>query len=266
MTGARSRTPVHVFDSPESIGEHVAGYLLRQIDDVRAAGRSFLLGCPTGRTPRPVYDAMAKRLAETRQDMSHVVLVMMDEYLERAGDGFGYASAAATWSCHHFVGAEILDKWNGVLPATHQLSRDSVCFPDPRDPDAYEKKVDQAGGIDFFLLASGASDGHVAFNPPGSPRNSRTRIIELSESTRRDNLQTFPAFGSLDAVPAHGISIGIDTIASAKEAAMILWGEGKAASLGRIVSAAQYDPAWPATVIHECSRGEILADMAAARR
>ena len=266
MNGVRSRTPVHVFDSPQSIGEHLAEYLLRQIGDARAAGRPFLLGCPTGRTPRPVYDAMEARLARTRQDMNHVVLVMMDEYLESAGNGFGYASSAATWSCHRFVRAEILDKWNRTLPAKQQLSPDSVWFPEPGDPAGYDRRIDEAGGIDFFLLASGASDGHVAFNPPGSRRNSQTRIIELSDSTRRDNLQTFPAFGSLAAVPTHGISVGIDTIASAKEAAMVLWGEGKAISLGRIADAAQYDPAWPATVIHECSRGEILADMAAARR
>jgi len=257
---------VHVFDSPQSLGEHLAEYLLKQIGDARAAGRPFLLGCPTGRTPRPVYDAMAARLAETTQDMSHVVLVMMDEYLERAGNGFGYVTSAATWSCHHFVRAEILDKWNRDLPARQQLSSNSVWFPEPGAPAAYDRKIEEAGGIDFFLLASGASDGHVAFNPPSSPRDSKTRIIELSESTRQDNLQTFPAFGSLAAVPTHGISVGIDTIASAKEAAMILWSEGKAISLRRIVDAAQYDPAWPATVIHECSRGEILADMGAARR
>ena len=137
---------------------------------------------------------------------------------------------------------------------------DSIWFPDPREPAAYDAKIADAGGIDFFILASGASDGHVAFNPPGSPRNSRTRIIELSDETRRDNLQTFPAFATLDQVPTHGISVGIDTIASAKESVMIVWGAGKRLTLTRIMSAERYEPDWPATVIHECVIREILSD------
>ncbi len=102
------------------------------------------------------------------------------------------------------------------------------------------------------MLASGASDGHVAFNPPGSSRENRTRIIPLSEETRRDNLQTFPAFGTLEVVPTHGISVGIDTITSAKESAMVVWGSGKRLTLTRMRSAERYEPEWPATVIHEC--------------
>jgi len=258
------KTPLVVFDSPQAIGEHLAARLLDRIAESREAGRRFLLGCPTGRTPKPVYESIARRLSESGQDISHLVLVMMDEYLERSGDGFVYASAEAPWSCHHFARVEIAERWNRDLPPTRRLRDDSIWFPDPGDPSDYERRIGDAGGIDFFVLASGASDGHVAFNPPGSARDSATRIIELSESTRRDNLQTFPAFGSLAAVPTHGISVGIQTIASAREAVMVLWGKSKAVSLHRVRSASRYDPAWPATVIHECVRGEILADAEAA--
>ena len=100
----------------------------------------------------------------------------------------------------------------------------------------------------------------MAFNPPGSPRESRTRIIPLSEETRRDNLQTFPSFGTLAAVPHHGVSVGISTIASAREAIMLVWGAGKRLTLARMRGTDRYDPDWPATVIHECVIGEILAD------
>ena len=156
---------------------------------------------------------------------------------------------------------------NGGLPPAHRLRDGSIWFPDPRDPAAYDARIADAGGVDFFVLASGASDGHVAFNPPGSPRESRTRIIPLSEETRRDNLQTFPAFGTLSRVPGHGISVGIDTIASAKEAVMVVWGAGKRLTLTRMLRAERYEPEWPATVIHECAVREILsdADAAAAR-
>ena len=144
------------------------------------------------------------------------------------------------------------------------MRADAIWFPDPHDPAAYDARIADAGGIDFFLLASGASDGHVAFNPPGSPRTSRTRIVELSEETRRDNLQTFPTFGSLDQVPHHGVGVGIATIASAKEAAMVVWGAGKRQTLARMLRASRYEPDWPATIIHECANREIVCDEEAA--
>lgn len=207
---------------------------------------------------------MAARLARAPQDLSHLALVMMDEYLVGVAGAFEYASAEQPWSCHHFARAEIAARLNQNLPEANQLREDSIWFPSPRDPASYDAKISAAGGIDFFILASGASDGHVAFNPPGSARESRTRIIKLSEETRRDNLQTFPAFGTLDKVPTHGISVGIATIASAKEAAMVVWGKSKAPSLARILAAQRYEPDWPATVIQECSVGEIIADAEAA--
>lgn len=257
-------TPSRVFDSPDAIGKHLAEQLLAELDEARKADRHFLLGCPTGRTPRPIYAAVAKTIAETKQDISHLILVMMDEYVVKTPSGFEYASPDAPWSCHKFVQVEIAERWNHDLPRGRRLQNKSVWFPDPKAPADYDERIAEAGGVDFFILASGASDGHVAFNPPGSPREGRTRIIELPESTRRDNLKTFPAFGSLSAVPTHGISVGIATIASANQAVMVLWGKGKAESFARITATNGYDPAWPATVIHECSGAEILSDAEAA--
>jgi glucosamine-6-phosphate deaminase len=259
-----SRASVRVFQSPDAIGLHVGERLLAGIESARVSGKQFVLGCPTGRTPGPVYSALARSQAETPQDLSHLILVMMDEYLVPAGGEFEYASAERPWSCHHFARVEIADRLNGTLLPAQRLREKSIWFPDPQDPPEYDQRIADAGGIDFFILASGASDGHVAFNPPGSPRDSRTRIIQLSEETRRDNLTTFPSFGILDAVPSHGISVGIHTITSAKKSVMIVWGPGKRLTLARMQSTDHYTPDWPATVIHEFAAGEILADKDAA--
>ena len=259
-----SGTSLRVFPSADAIGEDLSQRLLRRIELARLSGKRFLMGCPTGRTPRPVYGALARQLAETGQDISHLVLVMMDEYLLPADGGLQCAPADNPWSCHHFARVEIAERLNEGLPPAHRLPEKSIWFPDPRDPDAYDSRISDDGRIDFFILASGASDGHVAFNPPGSARESRTRVIRLSEETRRDNLLTFPAFGTLSSVPRHGISIGIDTIASAEEAVMIVWGAGKRLSLARMLRAERYEPEWPATVIHECAVREILSDTDAA--
>ena len=260
-----ARTPLRVFSSPDAIGEELAQRILERIDHARTSGRRFLLGCPTGRTPKPVYRAMARKLAERQQDISHTVLVMMDEYLVEVDHRLENAPNDKLWSCHHFVREEIAGPLNESLPRSNRIRDESIWFPDPLDPEAFDNKIENAGGIDFFILASGASDGHVAFNPPGSSRDSRTRIIELSDETRRDNLQTFPVFGILAEVPTHGISVGIGTIASAREAVMAVWGGGKRLTLSRMQSAAGYEPDWPATVIHECAAGEIWSDTEAAR-
>jgi glucosamine-6-phosphate deaminase len=258
------KAAVRILASPEEIGEDVAARLLERIEGARLAARRFLLGCPTGRSPKPVFAAMARRLAATPQDLSHLVFVMMDEYLVPGAHGLQYAPGNAPWSCHYFARVEIAAKLNAMLPDAQRIDAESFWFPDPRNPAAYDARIDSAGGIDFFLLASGASDGHVAFNPPGSARDSRTRIIELSDETRRDNLKTFPAFGTLDAVPRHGASVGIDTITRSREAVMIAWGAGKRVTVERMQRADRYDPDWPATLVHECAVAEVVCDRAAA--
>lgn len=257
-------TPLRVLPSPDAIGEDLAERLLHHIEQARLAGRRCLLGCPTGRTPRPIYGAMARRIAAAEQDLGHLVLVMMDEYLVPNADGaLALAPADRPWSCRHFARAELVEPWNAALPPARRLRDASVWFPDPRDPAAYDARIADAGGIDVFLLASGARDGHVAFNPPGSPRDSRTRVVPLADDTRRDNLETFPSFGTLEAVPRHGVSVGIATIASAREAVLVVWGTGKRQTLARVLAATRYEPDWPATVIHACAAREIVSDAAA---
>lgn len=169
----------------------------------------------------------------------------MDEFLI---DG-ALAPRTAHFSCRRFADEHILP---------HIGARTVLC-PDPIDPAAYDDI-----SIDLFLLASGASDGHVAFNPPGTPIDSPTRVVELAESTRRDNLATFPAFESLDEVPRFGVSVGLAAITGARRAVLLLLGADKADSCARVTSLDDFDPAWPASVIHRCADPLVVADAEAA--
>ena len=45
---------------------------------------------------------------------------------------------------------------------------------------------------------------------------------------------------------------------------MVVWGSGKGLTQSRMLVAQRYQPDWPATLVHECARGEIIADEAAA--
>jgi glucosamine-6-phosphate deaminase len=264
VTNTPARLTVH--RSPDALGDAVASRILAGIDRANESRSRFLLGAPTGRTPRPVLAALAAQLAARPRDLSRVTLVMMDEYLVPHAGKLAWASRDDDFGCHAYATREYLPALNASLHRAARVKDDAVWFPDPDDPAEYDRRIADAGGIDFFLLASGSSDGHVAFNQPGSPRDSHTRVVELSDPTRRDNLQTHPAFGSLDNVPRFGVTVGIATIASARAAAMVVWGTGKRETLRRITAATRYDPAWPATVIHEVPVADIVADEDAAGR
>lgn len=172
---------------------------------------------------------------------------MMDEYLG--------APADAHYSCRAFAERE--------LARPLRLDPAQVWLPDPADPNSYDGRIADAGGIDMFLLASGASDGHVAFVAPGAPRDRGTAVLALSESTRRDNLATFPDFGSLDEVPTHGVSVGLRTIASARALRLVLHGLDKRFAAERVLELEAFDPAWPASIVHEHEDAEIWLDLEA---
>jgi glucosamine-6-phosphate deaminase len=151
------------------------------------------------------------------------------------------------------------------LPAEHAIAPTHVWLPDPDDPTAFDARLRAAGGVDFFILASGASDGHVAFNPPGTPADAPSAIVRLAETTRRDNLATFPDFRALEEVPPYGLTVGLGTIASVShEVAMVIHGAHKQEAARRLLASTAFDPAWPATIVHRCRNAHIHLDRASA--
>jgi glucosamine-6-phosphate deaminase len=226
---------VRVFDDADELGATLAAEVLARYD---ASDGPYLLGCPGGRSLRATYRALA---AHGRQ-LGRLVVVMMDEYVGAPPD--------AHFSCSRFARKEIAEP----------LGAGEVWLPEVDDPGAYDTRIEAAGGIDVFLLASGASDGHVAFAPPGSPRYGRTSVIRLATSTRRDNLATFPDFETLDDVPLQGVSVGLGTIAGARRLRLVLHGAGKRAAAARLLALDGFDPLWPASVVHDHPDAQIWLD------
>ena len=98
--------------------------------------------------------------------------------------------------------------WHGSAPPTRKRSR-------------------SAGGVDLQLLGVG-TDGHLAFNEPGSSLASRTRIKTLTTQTREDNARFFG--GDPDAVPRHCLTQGIGTILEARHLVLIASGRSQGRS------------------------------------
>jgi glucosamine-6-phosphate deaminase len=218
-------TELRVFDDAGALGVALAREIARLHE---ATDGPFLLGCPGGRSLRTTYRALPQ--------LRRLVAVMMDEYLP-------VPPPDAHWSCARF--------------AREEIGAAETWLPDPDDPVAYDERIAAAGGIDLFLLASGASDGHVGFNGPGAPREGRTAVVPLAESTRRDNLATFPEFRSLAEVPEHGVTVGLATIAGARRQRLVLHGATKRAATDRLLSLDRFDPRWPASIVHDCADAEI---------
>jgi glucosamine-6-phosphate deaminase len=257
-----------VFDGPAELGRGLAALIADRIEEAAAAGRPFLLGCPSGRSPRSAYQALAREVAARGLDISGLVIVMMDEYVERdeAAGVMRRVDPAAGHSCLRFGRAEIEAPLNAAAGLRRGIRPGSLWVPDPAAPEAYDEMIGRHGGIDLFILASGAGDGHVAFNPPGSARDSVTRVVRLAEQTRRDNLSSFPSFGGeIGRVPRYGVTVGVATIAEhSRQAVMVAHGESKARTVCLVAGADRYQPEWPATILAECARPLLLVDRAAA--
>lgn len=255
-----------VFDTAEDLGLAAAEIIAFGIEQAASEGRRFLIGCPSGRSPSTTYAALARIVADHQLDLSHLVVVMMDDYLVRSASGdFVHEDDHAAHSCIRFGREEIVDALSAAAGPGRGVTADRLWFPDPADPAAYDALIRDAGGIDLFLLATGASDGHVAFNPPGSSPESRTRVVELPVATRTDNLGTFPSFGGdLHQVPTHGVTVGIATITELSRAViMLVHGAGKGQATARLIAANGYDNSWPATVFAACRDPQLFVDVAA---
>src|SRR5688572_551101 len=151
-----STVQVEVFADADALGQALATEVVGGIDAARDAGRRFVLGCPGGRSGRSTYQALTTLTRGA--DLSHVVIAMMDDYVERGPDGtWRHVPADAHFSCRRFAADEIVGPLNAVAAAP--IAQQSVWLPDPGDPSAYRRSLKEAGGVDLFIVASGASDG-----------------------------------------------------------------------------------------------------------
>lgn len=248
-----------------AVGHYAAEIIFTELVRAQSEGRPFVLGCPGGRTPRSTYNALATMIKAGKQDISHVVIAMMDEFLQENLDGtYTNHGEDKHFSCVRFAKLEIFDVLNSGAPEGGKIPAENVRFPEASDPQGYEDYLREVG-VDVFLMASGASDGHVAFNPPGTEKGARTRIVRIADETRQDNLGTFPDFKSIDEVPKYGVSVGPATMIDVSEIVIMeLTGSHKNLAFKRISAASGYESDWPSTVVRECKDYYILADRAAA--
>lgn len=246
-----------IFASATDLGRSVAQDIRDGLTEASHRGRTWTLGLPSGRTCIPVLEEL-ERIEDV--EWGSLRLLMPDTYCTKTDGRYQRCSDTSPESVFCFIQRYLPSFWDAVSrgPMTER-----ILVPNPNSLGSLRSVLGHRE-VDLMLLASGSSDGHVAFNSPGADIGSSVRIATLPLSTRQDNLKTYPHFGSIDCVPEYGVTIGIEDIVSwSRRAVMILWGVEKRSAFERIATATGYDPSWPASVIHECAQARIYCDMEA---
>jgi len=179
--------PIIRLKDSDSVGEFVAQKIATAIRE--AGSKPLVLGFPSGRTPRPTIRALAQIASIESLDLSQVHILLMDDYVWQEPNGrFKNVSLTEHFSCRKFAQDELLTLINAKLDKSKQIKLENLHAPDAANPMDYETLIDALGGIDIFILASGSSDGHVAFNGPGAARLSLTSVMALAEETRSETV------------------------------------------------------------------------------
>jgi glucosamine-6-phosphate deaminase len=214
MAEAPAQSCLTVSVSPDygTLCAEVAGRIAALI----RADPDAVLGLATGATPQGVYQNLVRMHQDEGLDFSRVTCFNLDEYYLMAPE--------SPHSYDHFMRENLFDHIN----CRHWHVPDGR----PRTPEAlaeacadYEALIREAGGIDLQLLGIGRT-GHLGFNEPGSPRDSRTRLVALEVRTRED---AAAGFGGLEWVPTHAVTMGLGTVLEARSLALMASGAGKAA-------------------------------------
>ncbi|MCD6444643.1 glucosamine-6-phosphate deaminase [Candidatus Bathyarchaeota archaeon] len=181
----------------------------------------IVLGLATGGTPLGCYRELIRMHREEGLSFSRVTTFNLDEYV---GLPPSHPQSYHYYMFHNFFDHVDVRRENVHIPDGMAEDLDEECR-------RYEEAIKRAGGIDLQLLGIGRN-GHIGFNEPGSPFDSRTRVVKLSEQTRKDNARFF---NSIDEVPTHAITMGIGTIMEARRIILIASGEAKAEAIAKAV-------------------------------
>ncbi|MCF0109224.1 MAG: glucosamine-6-phosphate deaminase [Erysipelotrichaceae bacterium] len=207
-----------------------------------------VLGLATGSSPVGLYKKMQ---ADHRAGYSYKKCSSynLDEYVNIPTD-----HEQSYWTFMHenlFNGLDV-DEENIHVPVGRS--------GDQADCDAYNALLD---GVvrDIQVLGIG-SNGHIAFNEPGTPFDSRTHIVTLKEGTRQDNARFF---NSIDEVPTHAITMGLYDIMCARKILLVANGANKAEAVAQMLEG-ELSTDFPCTLLKNHPDVTVIIDEPAAAK
>ncbi len=203
----------------EQVGKWAARHIVNKINKFNpTADRPFVLGLPTGSTPLATYKFLIQAYQNGEVSFANVVTFNMDEYV---GIEPNHPESYRSFMYNNFFNHIDIKEENINLLDGQAEDVDAECK-------AYEEKIRSYGKINLFMGGVG-SDGHIAFNEPGSSLSSRTRIKTLTEDTRIANSRFFD--NDINLVPKYALTIGVATLLDAEEVMILALGHNKAQAL-----------------------------------
>jgi glucosamine-6-phosphate deaminase len=233
---------LHIFDTPAL----VAGAVADRLGTLLAGNPRPVITFPTGSTMLPVYQEIVARSQAGQLDLRGVQVIQLDEY---AGVDDDTEASFRAWLHEHLLDPTGITRFH-TLPA-HD--------PTPAALAEYEQAIRSYGGVDLAILGIGGN-GHIAFNEPGSPADSRTRVVELDLRTRQANERYWTDADAF--VPTRAVTQGIGTIMEARSVLLIATGKEKAGILHAALNGPVSEQV-PASLVRCHEHAEILADSAA---
>ncbi len=209
---------------------------------VRSAPRPAI-GLATGSTMNPVLDCLASIYANGAVCFDSVELFLLDEYvgLDRSHPR-AYINEIRCFADRIGVPE---DRVHGPPVWDRDLNEAAT---------RYDKAVVRAQ-IGVQLLGIG-ENGHLAFNEPGSPHDSTTRLVRLSVSTLEANSRFFD---SNEATPRTAITQGLSTITRAKHLVLVATGSHKAPAVADAITG-EVTTAVPASIIRRHPQTTVVLD------
>lgn len=179
-----------------------------------------VIGLATGSTPIGLYKELVQQYLSGNVSFKDVVSFNLDEYV--GIDPNNEASYHYFMNYHLFKHIDI-QKENIHIPEGHSSDLETACR-------TYEQQIKEAGGIDLQVLGIGVN-GHIGFNEPGTPFDSLTHIVELTQSTIEANQKYFE---KPEDMPRKAITMGIQSILNAKKIILLISGETKQEAYDRL--------------------------------
>jgi glucosamine-6-phosphate deaminase len=191
------------------------------VADVLNAKPNAVLGMATGSTPLGLYQELVRMHRAGHLDFAQVTTFNLDEYVG--------LPTTNSQSYHYFMHENFfkhvnIAPGNIYIPSGTTSNYQAFCT-------WYEKRIEECGGIDVQILGIG-SDGHIAFNEPGSSLSSRTRLKTLARPTIEDNARFFER---AEDVPIYAITMGVGTILEAQTLVLAANGSNKADAVAQMV-------------------------------
>jgi len=251
LIDAFERIPVSIFPDLKRGSVAAAAEIAKLIREKQSKGQTCVLGLATGSTPKTLYGELVRLHREEGLSFKNVVSFNLDEY---------YPIEREAWqSYYRFMHRQLFDHID-IDPANVHIPNGEILKEDVKKHCAeYEHKIEAAGGIDLQILGIG-NNGHIGFNEPGSSTYSRTRLINLENSTRLANAYEF---ANISQVPRLALTMGISTILKAKKILLMAWGPSKAAVIQKAVEGPVTETV-PASLLQHHPDCSFLVDEAAA--